>query len=108
MINIQKKSNEIEQLSQDINNNPIIINPKNHQQQQQGKRKVEMTTGVVENGSSVTTKTGKEVVAGLSNEKALVDLMERTGYPLSQNNGQRRFGPPINFTGSLLVNFKLC
>lgn len=45
-------------------------------------------------------KTGKDAVAGLPNEKALLALMDSTGYPLTQNNGQRRFGPPPNFVGT--------
>lgn len=45
-------------------------------------------------------KTGKDAVAGLPNEKALLALMERTGFPITQNNGQRRFGPPPNFVGT--------
>uniref|UniRef100_A0A3B3BUS7 RNA-binding protein 47 n=1 Tax=Oryzias melastigma TaxID=30732 RepID=A0A3B3BUS7_ORYME len=33
-------------------------------------------------------------VAGASNEAALVALMERTGYSMVQENGQRKYGPP--------------
>ena len=44
-------------------------------------------------------RTGKDAVAGAPNEKALLELMEQTGYPMTQNNGQRRFGPPSNFVG---------
>lgn len=29
----------------------------------------------------------------------LLDLMEKTGYPIVQQNGQRRFGPPPNWEG---------
>ncbi|XP_024145449.1 RNA-binding protein 47 isoform X6 [Oryzias melastigma] len=35
-----------------------------------------------------------EGVAGASNEAALVALMERTGYSMVQENGQRKYGPP--------------
>uniref|UniRef100_A0A8C3G8X2 RNA-binding protein 47 n=1 Tax=Cyclopterus lumpus TaxID=8103 RepID=A0A8C3G8X2_CYCLU len=35
-----------------------------------------------------------EGVAGASNEPALVSLMERTGYTMVQENGQRKYGPP--------------
>ncbi|KAJ8732227.1 hypothetical protein PYW08_014957 [Mythimna loreyi] len=31
--------------------------------------------------------------------RKLLDLMQETGYPLVQHNGQRRFGPPPNWTG---------
>ena len=33
-------------------------------------------------------------VAGAPNEKALLDLMERTGYSMIQENGQRKYGGP--------------
>lgn len=54
------------------------------------------------NGNSNNTQTmkvGKDAVEGLANEKSLLDLMERTGYQLTHHNGQRKFGPPPNFTG---------
>ncbi|KAM7010108.1 RNA-binding protein 47 isoform 6-T9 [Tautogolabrus adspersus] len=35
-----------------------------------------------------------EGVAGSHNETALVALMERTGYSMVQENGQRKYGPP--------------
>lgn len=35
-----------------------------------------------------------EGVAGAPNEAALVALMERTGYGMVQENGQRKYGPP--------------
>ncbi|XP_062420748.1 RNA-binding protein 47 isoform X10 [Pungitius pungitius] len=35
-----------------------------------------------------------EGVAGSPNEPALVSLMERTGYSMVQENGQRKYGPP--------------
>ena len=44
-------------------------------------------------------KTGKDAVAGLPNEKALLALMTHSGYPITQNNGQRRYGPPTNYVG---------
>ncbi|XP_057297897.1 APOBEC1 complementation factor-like isoform X2 [Hydractinia symbiolongicarpus] len=111
MINISKKLNEFEnQSTPDLNNNivpPTLPSPKNHKQQQQQqqkpkqqpKRNAEMTVNSAENGHATTVKVGKEAVAGLANEKALLELMERTGYPITQNNGQRKFGPPPNMTG---------
>ena len=50
-------------------------------------------------GNETMEKSGPEAVAGLPNEKALLDLMERTGYPITQNNGQRRYGPPPDCNG---------
>ncbi|TNN62791.1 RNA-binding protein 47 [Liparis tanakae] len=35
-----------------------------------------------------------EGVVGASNEPALLSLMERTGYGMVQENGQRKYGPP--------------
>ena len=32
-------------------------------------------------------------------EPKLVELMNRTGYPISQTNGQRKFGPPPDWKG---------
>ncbi|KAM9314834.1 uncharacterized protein zfp91 [Pholidichthys leucotaenia] len=40
-----------------------------------------------------------EGVAGAANEAALVALMERTGYSMVQENGQRKYGPPPGWTG---------
>ncbi|XP_020558767.1 RNA-binding protein 47 isoform X5 [Oryzias latipes] len=40
-----------------------------------------------------------EGVAGASNEAALVTLMERTGYTMVQENGQRKYGPPPGWNG---------
>ncbi|KAM3623767.1 uncharacterized protein V6R79_015360 [Siganus canaliculatus] len=41
-----------------------------------------------------------EGVAGAPNEAALVALMERTGYSMVQENGQRKYGPPPGWTGT--------
>nr|XP_046270021.1 RNA-binding protein 47 isoform X6 [Scatophagus argus] len=41
-----------------------------------------------------------EGVAGAPNEAALVALMERTGYSMVQENGQRKYGPPPGWTGA--------
>ncbi|KAJ8281309.1 hypothetical protein GJAV_G00066050 [Gymnothorax javanicus] len=40
-----------------------------------------------------------EGVAGAPNEAALVALMERTGYSMIQENGQRKYGPPPGWDG---------
>ncbi|XP_061181474.1 probable RNA-binding protein 46 isoform X3 [Saccostrea echinata] len=36
----------------------------------------------------------QQSVAGTPNEANLLKLMERTGYPMVQENGQRKYGPP--------------
>ncbi|XP_060772538.1 RNA-binding protein 47 isoform X3 [Neoarius graeffei] len=38
-------------------------------------------------------------VAGAPNEAALLALMERTGYKMVQENGQRKYGPPPGWQG---------
>ncbi|XP_029355891.1 RNA-binding protein 47 isoform X5 [Echeneis naucrates] len=40
-----------------------------------------------------------EGVAGAPNEAALVALMDRTGYSMVQENGQRKYGPPPGWNG---------
>ncbi|XP_047435141.1 RNA-binding protein 47 isoform X3 [Mugil cephalus] len=40
-----------------------------------------------------------EGVAGAPNEAALMSLMERTGYTMVQENGQRKYGPPPGWNG---------
>lgn len=40
-----------------------------------------------------------EGVAGAPNEGALMALMERTGYRMMQENGQRKYGPPPGWEG---------
>ncbi|KAI7811140.1 RNA-binding protein 47 isoform X1 [Triplophysa rosa] len=40
-----------------------------------------------------------EGVAGAPNEAALLTLMERTGYGMVQENGQRKYGPPPGWQG---------
>ncbi|XP_076846786.1 RNA-binding protein 47 isoform X2 [Brachyhypopomus gauderio] len=41
-----------------------------------------------------------EGVAGAPNEADLLSLMERTGYRMVQENGQRKYGPPPGWQGS--------
>jgi len=109
MINVPKRLNELgANVMPDLNNN-TIISPNHHKQQQktthpqqQTRRKTsEMTVNSIENGHSPPTKVGREAIGGLPNEKPLLELMERTGYPITQNNGQRKFGPPPDFTGAI-------
>uniref|UniRef100_A0A3Q3LR66 RNA-binding protein 47 n=1 Tax=Labrus bergylta TaxID=56723 RepID=A0A3Q3LR66_9LABR len=44
--------------------------------------------------NSAPSKLIPDGVAGSHNEAALVALMERTGYGMVQENGQRKYGPP--------------
>ncbi|RUS84130.1 hypothetical protein EGW08_008104 [Elysia chlorotica] len=41
----------------------------------------------------------QEIVVGKQTESALAALVNATGYPLVQENGQRKFGPPPGFKG---------
>ncbi|KAK7476919.1 hypothetical protein BaRGS_00031858 [Batillaria attramentaria] len=40
-----------------------------------------------------------ESLKGAPNENALLSLIEKTGYPMVQENGQRKFGPPPGWEG---------
>jgi len=93
MITINKKINSLD-LNADVNNNNV--SPKQHKSPQQ-QPKVGVRKEVSNENGAI--KSGREAINGLSNEKALTELMERTGYPITQNNGQRRFGPPTTYTG---------
>ncbi|KAK3698365.1 hypothetical protein RRG08_022926 [Elysia crispata] len=46
-----------------------------------------------------TTPTQTQEIVGKQNEPALTALVNATGYPLVQENGQRKFGPPPGFKG---------
>ena len=54
----------------------------------------EMATKIEEGAS----ERAPEGVAGTPKEAALLALMERTKYPIRQCNGQRRYGPPPNWS----------
>lgn len=41
----------------------------------------------------------KHGVVGAPNEANLLKLMEKTGYPMMQENGQRKYGPPPGWEG---------
>uniref|UniRef100_A0A3B3TLC2 RNA-binding protein 47 n=1 Tax=Poecilia latipinna TaxID=48699 RepID=A0A3B3TLC2_9TELE len=49
--------------------------------------------------SNMRQVTLPEGVAGAPNETALLSLMERTGYGMVQENGQRKYGPPPGWSG---------
>lgn len=65
---------------------------------------------VAEDSADTTTTTGQmeqrntpsptDGVTGAPNEAALRALIERTGCPIQQSNGQRRFGPPPDWNGA--------
>ncbi|KAL4641771.1 RNA-binding protein 47-like [Arapaima gigas] len=67
------------------------------------------TTTIMSNPNSSSSKPTNHVhhisasvpegVAGAPNEGALVALMERTGYSIVQENGQRKYGPPPGWEG---------
>lgn len=115
MINVASKT---EKIVQDLNNNNLTIKQTNNNNtkptaSRKNKSSPEMTVNAsVEsantngnhgnnNHGNTTMKVGIEAVAGLPNEKALIELMEKSGYQLTQHNGQRKFGPPPNYGGPI-------
>jgi len=53
--------------------------------------------------SNVSGNVQQYPIVNRCNEVALSNLLQRTGYPLVQENGQRKFGPPPNWS-SLIPN----
>uniref|UniRef100_A0A3Q2ZPP8 RNA-binding protein 47 n=1 Tax=Kryptolebias marmoratus TaxID=37003 RepID=A0A3Q2ZPP8_KRYMA len=51
------------------------------------------------NAAPSKSSKSSEGVAGAPNESALLTLMERTGYTMVQENGQRKYGPPPGWSG---------
>ncbi|XP_065653753.1 probable RNA-binding protein 46 isoform X1 [Hydra vulgaris] len=79
----------------DLNNNNITVNSANNKSLKINKVQLHKKIGV-----SGELKSGREAVAGLPNEIALVKLMDQSGYPITQNNGQRRYGPHPSYKGT--------
>ena len=108
---------------QDLNNNNVSVKPttksssNNNSNSRKNRTDMTVKAATVDSGSSSpssgnhsnhdnhhnnhnnsnntqTMKVGKDAVAGLPNEKSLLDLMESSGYQLTHHNGQRKFGPP--------------
>lgn len=122
-------STKSEKITQDLNNNNIIQpttkpaiaasngkSPRKQHRQNNDTNHVAAVNGDNQHGSSnggshnnsnntQTMKVGKDAVAGLPNERALLDLMDTTGYQLTHHNGQRKFGPPPNFKGTNFLTF---
>ncbi|TPP60956.1 A1CF [Fasciola gigantica] len=51
------------------------------------------------NQTKITTKQDNQNAIVISREEALVTLTEKTSYPILQENGQRRYGPPPDWKG---------
>lgn len=49
--------------------------------------------------ASVYSEEDAAAVTPEDRQKRLVALIDRTGYPMVQDNGQRRYGPPPNWSG---------
>jgi len=108
-----------EKITQDLNNNNIsastkqnIKSPRKPQHRQhnndnevvngaENRESQRESSGNQGNNVQQTMKVGKEAVAGLPNENALLELMDKSGYQLTHHNGQRKFGPPPNWTGPI-------
>lgn len=60
--------------------------------------------GLVEprhNNVNTQVQSSSDVIRRLgADESALLALMERTGYNIMQENGQRKYGPPPDWVGS--------
>jgi hypothetical protein len=48
-----------------------------------------------------TSEADGNVASSLTWSPALLALVRRTGYPLRQENGQRRYGPPVEWNGPI-------
>ncbi|XP_044154449.1 RNA-binding protein 47 isoform X2 [Bufo gargarizans] len=60
----------------------------------------EDSIAIMSNDSTMSTSKITEGVVGAPNEAALIALMERTGYAMVQENGQRKYGgPPPGWEG---------
>lgn len=51
------------------------------------------------NDAMAEDKLAPQGLTGVPNEAALLALVEKTGYAMIQENGQRKFGPPPNWMG---------
>ena len=60
-----------------------------------------VTQSETSNKMAASPTPSEDGVTGAHNESALRALMKRTGCPIQQSNGQRRFGPPPNWTGEI-------
>ena len=78
----------------------VVVNGGGSDNQHSGSSGGSSNHGNNSNNNTQTMKVGKDAVAGLPNERTLLDLMENTGYQLTHHNGQRKFGPPPNFKGN--------
>lgn len=57
--------------------------------------------GVNASTSSSSSSLLSSVVQSVHNQEAIEQLLRRTGYPLRQENGQRKFGPPPDWDPSV-------
>lgn len=124
MINVPLTKSD--KMTQDLNNNniipptakPVVATSNGKSPRKQHRQNNDAVNGDNQHGSSngnhsnnnntQTMKVGKDAVAGLPNEKILLDLMESTGYQLTHHNGQRKFGPPPNFKGMCFFLIIFC
>lgn len=104
---INSTSTKQDKIVQDLNNNNVPARSCKNPNPRKNKNEMTVNTGN-QNGNHTnnihgnnTMKEGLDAIAGLPNEKALLELMESSGYPITQHNGQRKFGPLPNFTGSI-------
>jgi len=52
-------------------------------------------------GKITTIKKGLDCIKGCQNEEKIMELIKRISYPIIQENGQRKLGPPPNYPGDV-------
>ncbi|VDK49628.1 unnamed protein product, partial [Taenia asiatica] len=50
---------------------------------------------------SIVSRQDNQNAAALSAEEGIAKLLSRTNYTIAKENGQRRYGPPPNWTGEI-------
>lgn len=86
------------QVDYDSNNltSPMLNNNVEHEQ-------INNNNSLLSKMGNNSSNGGGQLVAGMqscSNQEAIELLLKRTGYPLRQENGQRKYGPPPNWDPS--------
>ena len=102
---INTTSTKQEKIVQDLNNNNVPVKKSANLRKNKNEMTVNTSNSTNNHANNnihgnITMKEGLDAIAGLPNEKALLELMDKSGYQITQHNGQRKFGPPPNFGGT--------
>lgn len=78
-------------------NKDLMIQQQQQMEQinQQQQQEVSKTNETISTNSSSSLLSS--VIQSVHNQEAVEQLLRRTGYPLRQENGQRKYGPPPNW-----------